>query len=332
MNAAEPLHPIAISTATATASDLYPHPINPFSPRVRGLYIDDLVVVGHRDVHRPDGATRIIARTPSFDVWRDSALHIAHRIGDASIDDSLTGRIDAELFAPGWLSGNDLFERVFTGLILSARQDPLDAWELFYRNTRMRLAASLDGRGVADIVEGLDEFAEIYRHVDRLVPTTGSVLEIGSCFGFLALHLASRHHRRVTASDVSTSTMSLLGALAPRLGICLSTTTLDARTLACPDASYDTVVLVHLLEHLDDVEGRKALDEARRVARRTIIVAVPYEEVATASYGHVRTIRRDDLEQWALQDPRWRGRVEDFRGGWLVLDRAGTTGAELYES
>ena len=49
--------------------------------------------------------------------------------------------------------------------------------------------------------------------------------------------------------------MSLLGALAPRLGICLSTTTLDARTLACPDASYDTLVLVHLLEHLDDLEG-----------------------------------------------------------------------------
>lgn len=325
MNPAEPL-------ATAPASALYPHPINPFSPRIRGLYIDDLVAVGHRDVHRPDGATRLIARTPSFDVWREDTLHIAHRIGDASIDDTLTGRIETELFAPGWLSGNDLFERVFTGLILSARQDPLDAWDLFYRNTRTTLAANLDGRGGAEITEELGAFAEIYRHVDQIVPPTGSVLEIGSCFGFLALHLASRHHRRVTASDVSTSSMSLLGALAPRLGICLSTSTLDARTLACPDASHDTVVLVHLLEHLDDVEGRKALDEARRVARRTIVVAVPYEDVATASYGHVRTICRGDLEQWAVQDPRWRGRVEDFRGGWLVLERKDETGAELYES
>lgn len=324
MKPAEPL--------TATASTLYPHPINPFSPRVRGLYIDDLVVVGHRDVHRPDGATRLIARTPSFDLWRDGGLHIAHHIGDASIDDTLTGRIETELFAPGWLSGNDLFERVFTGLILSARQNPLDAWELFYRNTRMTLAAILDGRGDTDVVEGLGAFAEIYRHADEIIPPKGSVLEIGSCFGFLALHLASRHQRRVTASDVSTSSMSLLGALAPRLGICLSTTTLDARTLACPDASYDTVVLVHLLEHLDDVEGRKALDEARRVARRTIVVAVPYEDIATQSYGHVRTICHDDLEHWAVQDPRWRGRVEDFRGGWLVLERKDATGAELYES
>ena len=314
MNPAEPL-------TAVTTSALYPHPINPFSSRVRGLYVDDLVVVGHRDVHRPDGATRLIARTPSFDVWRGGLLHIAHRIGDANIDDTLTDRIENELFAPGWLSGNDLFERVFTGLILSARQDALDAWELFYRNTRMTLAAFLDGRCDAAGVEGLGAFAEIYRHVDGIVPSTGSVLELGSCFGFLALHLASRHHRRVTASDVSTSSMSLLGALAPRLGVCLSTTTLDARTLACPDASYDTVVLVHLLEHLDDVEGRRALDEARRVARRTIVVAVPYEDVATASYGHVRTICRRDLEDWAVQDPRWRGRVEDFRGGWLVLER-----------
>lgn len=318
--------------ATATASALYPHPINPFAPRVRGLYIDDLVVVGHRDVHRPDAGTRLIARTPSFDVWRDDTVHIAHRVGDSSIDDTLTGRIEAELFAPGWLSGNDLFERVFTGLILSARQDPLDAWELFYRNTRMTLAAIIDGRGGMEVTKGLGAFAEIYHHVDRIVPPTGSVLEIGSCFGFLALHLASRHRRRVTASDVSTSSMSLLGALAPRLGICLSTTTLDARTLACPDASYDTLVLVHLLEHLDDVEGRKALDEARRVARRTIIVAVPYEDVATASYGHVRTVCRGDLEQWAVQDPRWRGRVEDFRGGWLVLERVEETGVIRHRS
>lgn len=307
--------------APRRASALYPQPIDPFSPRARGLYRDERVVVGHRDVHRPDFATPLIARTPSFDVWRDGELHLAHHIGDSSIDDTLTRRIDTELFASGWLSGNDLFERVFTGLVLCSRDEPLDAWELFYRNTRMKLAASLDGRSTLEATDDLHDFAEIYRHVDSLVPNAGTVLEIGSCFGFLALHLARHRRRRITASDVSVASMTLLEAMAPRLGIPMSTLTLDARALSCPDLSYDTVVLAHLLEHLDDAAGRSALAEAKRVARRRIIVAVPYEKVATTSYGHVRTICRAQLDTWAEEDPQWRGRAEDFHGGWLVLDR-----------
>lgn len=317
--------------AAGKASALYPHPIDPFASRTRGLYIDDLVVIGHRDVHRPGGATRLIAQTPSFDVWRDGPIHLAHRIGDSSIDDTLTQRIESELFAPGWLSGNDLFERVFTGLVLCSRDYALDAWELFYRNTRMKLAASLDGRSDPDVTDDLHDFAEIYRRVDQLVPPSGSVLEIGSCFGFLALHLARQPRRRITASDVSVSSMRLLGALAPRLGISMSTTTLDARALSCPDHSYDTVILAHLLEHLDDAAGRSALMEARRVARRRIVIAVPYEEVATKSYGHVRTVCRAQLEAWAEEDPEWRGSVEDFHGGWLVLDRRRSQKPGLYE-
>lgn len=286
-----------------------PAPIDPFAPTIDGCYGDEAVTVardtslGAREVHTGD-----VVRTPHFDVWSDGRLHVRHRLDDDRIDDAITGLLNTELFEPGWVSGNQIFERIFTGIVLTSRRDPLDAWALFYRNT------------MAGIAQDRQEFSAIYRRADTLVPDRGSVLELGACFGFLSLHLAARSGRRVIASDIAAGSMRLLAAVAPRLAVPLSTEVFDAARVSLPDRSVDTVLLVHLLEHVDADHGARCIAEAQRVAARRVVIAVPYESEPNAAYGHVRTITHDDLDAWGRAGG-WAYSVADHHGGWLVLDR-----------
>lgn len=308
------------TTAVAEPWDLGPAPIDPFRARSHGCYVDDAVTVGHFNVGAQLGSRTV--DTPSFHIWWDCRLHVRHRFTDGDIDDSLTERINAELFEPGWVGGNQIFERIFTGIVLSMRTDPAEAWALFYRNTRDQLQrAADDPAAVPPRLRDLAEFGAIYRRTDELVPKSGSVLEVGSCFGFQALHLAGRLERRVIASDISTSSMQLLDTMSRRLGVRLETRVLDARRLSVPDRSVDTVVQVHLLEHLEATEGAIALAEACRVARKRVIVALPWESEPNAAYGHVRTVSHADLVAWGESAEGWTASVTDFHGGWLVLDR-----------
>jgi SAM-dependent methyltransferase len=51
---------------------------------------------------------------------------------------------------------------------------------------------------------------------------------------------------------------------------------LDAHMLPFRDNSFDTVLLMEVLEHVDDVE--KALKEALRVAKEVVLVSYPFED------------------------------------------------------
>ncbi|WP_333618146.1 mycofactocin oligosaccharide methyltransferase MftM [Dietzia sp.] len=304
----------------------YPAAVDPFARRVDGWYIDPLVAIARRGVGRDiSGARRpgrALIRTPSFELHAAERLYIRHGLREAEIDDGLAERIRIELVEAGWISGSDLFERILVGIVLSMNDAPLAAWELFYRNQRRALRRHLDGTTPGPRDGDLAQFARIYDHADALVPRFGSVLEVGSCFGFLALRLAERRDRRVTASDVCAPAMRLVGLMAPKLGIRLDTRTFDARCIAAPDGSADTVVLVHLLEHLTSEEGDRALAEATRVARHRVIIAVPFEDVPTEMYGHRRIFTHSDLEVLGHGFASgWQSRVEDAEGGWLILDR-----------
>lgn len=298
-----------------------PAAIDPLGPIIDGCYSDDMVTVfGGGGVQPPH--PHHVVRTAHFDVWTDQRLFLGHRLRDEQIDDSLTTLLDDELFGPGWLGGGQIFERLFTGIVRTSRIDALDAWSLFYRNSRLRLAPVIAaGPPAVSTLDSLEDFGAIYARADTHVPARGSVLELGSCFGFLALHLARLPGRQVTASDISAGSMNLLAVVAQRLAISVETMVCDAARIPRPDASVDTVVLTHLLEHLDAAHGLRTLDQAARVARHRVVVAVPYEEVANPAFGHVRTIDRADLEAWGERASGWRWSVEDHHGGWLLLDR-----------
>lgn len=305
------------SIPTTVGTTLRIAPIDPFSTPVDGAYRDELVTV---TAGRGDGRTPadLVVRTPHFEVSRQGRrLLVRHRIPVDRIDDALTTTINDELFGPGWLTGSETFERIFTGVVLTSQPTAMQAWLTFYRNSLRRYLAvpAVERR------DALDDFAEIHRHAEDLVPADASVLELGCCFGFLSLRLARSPERTVIASDLSAGTVALLDAVAGRLGLPLQTMVADAARIPRADRSVDAVLLIHLLEHLDPAHCRRAIDEALRVADRRVIIAVPYEDEPTPAFGHLWTLGEADLRAWAAATDGWTWSVHEHLGGWLVFDR-----------
>jgi SAM-dependent methyltransferase len=299
-----------------------PQPLDPFAQTRDGRYCDDLVVVSRRSGVRRTDAGNAIA-TAHFELRRDGGrLHLAHALPVRRIDNDLTGLLSDELFLPGWVSGPELFERLLTGIVLSSHDDPLTAWEIFYRNTLARLQTlAANGAAPAPAPGSLAEFAPVYAHALQLI-NGADVLELGCCFGFLSLQLAAAGHR-VTAVDVTPGTVRLLTRLAGRLSHDVTALSCDAARVPVADRSVDVVAAIHLLEHLDPDHGRAVLSEALRIARARVVIGVPYEDEPTAAFGHVRTVTADDLAALGAiaEADGWRAEVHDRHGGWLLLDR-----------
>jgi SAM-dependent methyltransferase len=294
-----------------------PRAIDPLQrSRTPGRYVDDVVVV-QRDGRVPSRAVR----TAHFATWtQDGKVHVSHALPHDRIDNDLAGLIAEELFAPGWLGSSDVFERVLTGVVLGSADDPSTAWEQFYANTLRRLCNP--GTGAPATPGSLDAYAPVYTHATSLVGG-GRVLELGCCFGFLSLQLAT--HARVTASDVTPNTVRLLAGVARRLERRLDTIICDAARVPSADAAYDTVLAIHLLEHLEVDHGAAVVAEMLRLARTRVVVAVPFEEEPTAAFGHVRVFGLDDLRAIGSASG-WSYSCYEHHGGWLVLDRPGPRG------
>jgi len=233
---------------------------------------------------------------------RHGRLLVLHGLQPRDLDERLVPGLATQVHDVDELSS------VLTGLVLTTVPDPLKAWTGYYRQS------------LAQLRRGLTELAPVHEHAAGLIWGT-SVLDLGSCFGFLALRLA-QDGTAVTAADICPGTMRLLGAVAPELGVPIGTLRCDAADVPLPEACVDTVTAVHLLEHLDPEHGRAVLAEALRLARRRVVIAVPYEQTPNAAYGHVRAFTAAHLR--ALGDdagPGWTVDVHEHHGGWIVLDR-----------
>jgi len=294
-------------------------PIDAFVDLPDGVYRDGTVEVRGLTGIRPRRSLHMV-RTPHFDVTHvGDVLHVDHCVPAAEIDDDLSGLLADELFGPGWLRGPELFERIFTGVVRTAAAGVRESWALFYRNTLARIAEATAGPRTNSSAHGtIAEYAPVYARAEQcLVP--GTVLELGCCFGFLSLRLAAAG-RTVTASDLSPGTVRLLAAVAPELGVRLTTRVADAARYPGPDGCADNVLVIHLLEHLDAEHGDRVVTEAVRLARRRVVIAVPLEDEADETWGHVRTVSIADLDQWGRRTglPYV---VGEHHGGWLVIDR-----------
>lgn len=236
-------------------------------------------------------------------------LHVAHDLRPDEICDDLAELLAAELDDTGVLRGQPEFEAVFTGVVRSSGDTDDAAWLRFYGNTLARLE-----RGTA-------AFAPVHEHAASLVFGT-EIVDLGSCFGFFPLRMAAAG-LTVTATDMSASTMELLDRMCVMLRRPVRTLSCNATDVPLPDRSADTVTVLHLLEHLDPATAAAVLDEALRLARQRVIVAVPFEDVPRVSYGHVQRFDLDVLRGISdSQRSRVTGAdVHGFHGGWLVLDR-----------
>jgi Methyltransferase domain len=298
-----------------------PQAIDPLAPGPHGRYDDYLVTVLHAEP--PYGRAADpgpVLRTDHFCLAeRGGRVGVTHWLYPGQLDNDVAGMLAEELFAPGWLSGAEIFERVFTGVVRSCIDDPLLAWCTFYGNTLARVRQCWQTPTAANGHERttISELAPVYAHALQLIPA-GQVLDLGSCFGFLPLLLAERPANTVTASDLSGGTMRLLTAVAAARGLQVSTLVCDAARIPVPDGSADTVSVIHLLEHVSPAHGLAVIREALRVARHQVVVAVPLEGEPTAAYGHIRSYDLRQLgELGELAGHRYR--VHEHHGGWLVL-------------
>ena len=231
---------------------------------------------------------------------------LRHRIGRHEISNDLAGWIADDLVAPG-LMDPAAFESTFVSVVRSV--DP--GWTAFYRNTLDELAA---GGAPGGTNAGM---APVHARAVQLAE--GAVVELGCCFGFLSLALAGAGHD-VTAVDLAPGTVALLASVAPALDRPLRAVAGDATAVPLADGSADTVLAVHLLEHLPPPLAPVALAEMLRVARRRVVVAVPYEDEPDPTWGHVRTFDAAGLT--ALGEATGRPfAVSDHHGGWLVVER-----------
>lgn len=236
---------------------------------------------------------------------------------DADVGDALA----AGLLGP---PPDDLaaFERAFVGLVERGHPDPVRAWDRFYDATLARAAAAWerpeDGPGT------VATFGRIWTRAAALT-RGGSVLDVGTCFGFLPLAWAARPaHPRLLAADLYPASAALAARQARRLSRDVAVLCADGAALPLPDRAVDTVLLLHVLEHVDRATCARLLREALRVAGRRVVVAVPVEPAPDPVFGHVQVF---DLRRLAElgRGTGWRVQLADADGAWLVLDRPSAT-------
>ena len=287
--------------------------INPFAPTRPGSFTADGVRVRRRTrPHRAHSTGPSGLCTPRFCTTRAGGiLHVVHDIAPDELSDGLTALLTEELDDTGVLRGQPEFELVFTGIVRTTVNGSMAAWLKFYRNS------------LAELEQGVAAFSPIHAHALDLV-TGPRLVDLGSCFGFFPLRAAA-HGIDTVATDLSGPAVELLARMSGPLGRPLQTICCDARQVPLASGGADTVTVLDLLEHLPAAAADAVIAEALRLARHRVVIAVPFEEVPRACYGHVQ---RFDLAALNLLASRLRTehtglsvRVSEHHGGWLVLDR-----------
>lgn len=236
---------------------------------------------------------------------------------DADLGDALAAGLHGP--PPGDLAE---FERMFTALVEAGHPDPATAWDSFYDRTLDRVLSGWDapcgGGGTVAC------FTRIWVRAAALARGP-SVLDVGSCFGFLPLAWATRTgHPRLLAVDLAPACAALAGRQARRLGRDVTAVCADGGALPLADRAVATVLLLHVLEHMPPEASDRLLQEALRVADRRVVVAVPVEDRPDPLYGHVQVFDLAQLARLARQTG-WHASLADADGAWLILDRPGTS-------
>jgi SAM-dependent methyltransferase len=265
-----------------------------------------------------DPALRSV-QTPHFCVH---GYVVEPRFPLARLDNELTDFIASELGPLGLVPDQKAFERIFVNVVLATAQRPTLAWRAFYRNTLRRLR-----QPAHEGLSSVDTFARIYARVPTLIRGT-RILDVGCCFGFLPMLLAEQDAGlAVVGSDIAPGAVALAGSMAAELQSRVTFLAGDAQRLPFRSNAVDTVLSVHVLEHLPAVATLTAVAELCRVARRRVVVAVPLEASPDPTYGHLQVFDTRALSELGAETG-WKCSVHECDGGWLVLDRPTTRTAQ----
>ncbi len=237
--------------------------------------------------------------------WDQGRVDLVHTFTAAEISDDAMLLALEDVIDAGALRGQWEFEEAAVGLIRTCSVHTDDAWAGFYDNSLRALR------------DGTARFAPVHRRARSLI-SGSSVLEVGCCFGFFALRCAE-DGLSVAACDISIGAVNLLAQAARRRDTTVVAAVGDATDLDRADSSVDTVTLIHLLEHLPADLARAAIIEALRVARRRVVIAIPYEDRPSEHFGHLVRLGPENLHAWADAVDHAGAKILTDHGGWLVL-------------
>jgi SAM-dependent methyltransferase len=273
-----------------------------------------------------------IRETPHFllCLHPEAPTILVHWFAPKAIDADLGHYFMEELKSFGILAHPQGFGNVIGAVVGSVYpHDPWRAWYLFGTNTLERYHSLLGSASSSPRCDfPVEVFATLYKRVCEL-QVGESLLDAGCSFGFLPLVVAERIPllHRVLGVDIRTDPFRTSRAIA--LEHHLTNIQFTQADLLAEDfhtiGQFDTVTVLHVLEHFTEADMYRALANLLKVTSRRLIIAVPYEpgEPETA-YGHEQLFSRDKLEavgHWCLQQlGNGETSCEDCMGGLLLID------------
>ena len=104
------------------------------------------------------------------------------------------------------------------------------------------------------------------------LPDAKSLLDVGCGEGYVMNHIEeTKLFKRLEGVDVSEEIIEKARSLYPHLNLKAA----SAHSLPYSEKKFDVICMCEVLEHLEDYE--KAIHEAKRVARKYVIISVPVE-------------------------------------------------------
>lgn len=257
---------------------------------------------------------------------------VIHWFAPTEIDARLGDYILQELKPLGALTDVEDFDAIFGAIVGSIfPHETQQAWYIYTTNTFRQLQHLTYDTSLLSLDSTLGTFATLYRRVFEL-QVGQSFLDAGCSSGFLPLLMAERNPSlsNVIGLDIRPHPFETARALAEERHLnniqFIQANLLD--NTVCTLGSFDTVTLLHVLEHFSEQNMYIVLTNLLKVTDQRLIIAVPYEHgVPEIAYGHEQLFSQAKLEavgRWCIQQWNGKGRMwyEECADGLLVVERA----------
>jgi len=275
-----------------------------------------------------------VQKTPHFVAAKkpcSDEIILLHTFTQETIDADLICLVEHELGPLGFVTTERIFGAILFGILASTfsspRQQPA-IWQRFCMNTLEKLRIQMN-LPVARLPENsyIIPFGAIYHRITELL-VGESLLDVGSSFGFLPILLSEyKPELSAIACDNNPDAITLSSTLAHAVNShSINFILQDVLAPTFPAIGrFDTTTVIHVLEHLTEDQLPQALKHLLQITQHRLIIAVPYEQQVTVSYGHRQLFTPEKLDfwgKWCVQHILNKGRYwrEDVAGGMLIIE------------
>jgi SAM-dependent methyltransferase len=257
---------------------------------------------------------------------------IVHWLAPEKIDADIGHYFMQELKPLGIFEQGPCFGDIFASILFSlSPYDIQRALRLYAINTLQRYRRLVTIEDAHTLrTSPMEKFSLLYQRICDL-QVGERFLDAGCGYGFLPLIVAERFpsFTKILGIDIEANHFPLIRAIAEERQLSnvhfaqADLLASDFRSIGC----FDTVVVLHVLEHFTEADTYRALANLLAVTAQRLIVAVPYEEGEPEQvYGHLQLFSRSKLKavgEWCIQQLAGAARMqyEDCVDGLLIIER-----------